>query len=251
MGVSRGFAPPPMIRGPPKLPLRVHSRLLSVPRTEVRGPFGIRRPAGATQLVMFHLRAFSTPWRLTPRLVCGFVAPRNRPWGSPRLARAGPLVRRDGPCTWIAFPAACPPFEAFPSSIAVPRHRADQRCRRSARHQGRFPLVVSARSSASCTGLNPHAARSGSPRPRSEELVRVLWVQLSCRVPSAEAESASRWAEAHRGPQQWPSLRWVATQRPGLPGARRPLGFRAAWRWVPALLASAEAAADRCGSPRA
>jgi hypothetical protein len=60
---------------------------------------------------------------------CGFVAPRSQPWGSPRFQRLVAFVRRrtyaiSRLSRWRI------PFGAFPSTVAVPRHR------------GRCPLVV-------------------------------------------------------------------------------------------------------------
>jgi hypothetical protein len=53
-------------------------------------PAGIAVPAFGLSAppveVMFHLRGFSPPWRLAPSEGRGFVAPRNRSWGSLRFS---------------------------------------------------------------------------------------------------------------------------------------------------------------------
>jgi hypothetical protein len=63
---------------------------------------------------------------------CEFVAPRSRSWGSPCFQPRGHPPASRSPCL-DTFLDGATPFGAFPSIVAVPRHR------------GRYPLAVPSR----------------------------------------------------------------------------------------------------------
>jgi len=73
--------------------------------------------------IRFRPRGFSPPRRFSPRGGCEFVAPRCRPWGSPRFPLPRSRSPEGGREAVGAFPAVrFTPFEEFPSSTAAPHH---------------------------------------------------------------------------------------------------------------------------------
>jgi len=97
------------------------------PSTSLAGP--IRRPgaccpsAGPCQgSHSFRPRGFPPPRRFPPRLACGLVASRSRPWGSSRLARASfqPALDESSAClVLVAFHVMIDPSELSPRQQPV------------------------------------------------------------------------------------------------------------------------------------
>ena len=118
-------------------------------------PVDLTRPSASRHHpleVMFRPCGFSPLRQLSPGRGCGLVPSHNRLLGPSRfqLAAARPTEAVRPAC--VPFPATQTPFEVFPSSAAVPRHRGlmpSCRClplwRTRTRSWTEFPMIEQAR----------------------------------------------------------------------------------------------------------
>lgn len=133
--------------------------------------------------VMFRPCGFSPLRQLSPGRGCGLVPSHNRLLGPPRfqLAAARPIETVRPACA--PFPATQTPFEVFPSSAAVPRHRGllpSCRC---------FPLRRT------CTRSRPAFRSSGFPDTQN-----ALGVRDSPITYSTYPKAVGRTEELHLEP---------------------------------------------------
>jgi hypothetical protein len=105
----------PLTVPPPTYTPRVHSRKPKLPSGRRHHPFRL----------VFRPRGFAPPRRLPPRGGCGFVAPRCRSWNSPRFTMPSSARSRESHrrTDIDSRDAGLVPYEDFPPSVAVPRHR--------------------------------------------------------------------------------------------------------------------------------
>jgi len=165
-------------RGIRRSPLHRHDRCASTPGRRIPHRHdAARRRTRSARVVSHHLDGFL---RTSAR---GSVAPRSRSWGSSRF---GPEP----------FLATAEPFEGFPSSTAVPRHRGRVppcRYRRDVETRGRSP----GRSGAEARESSGRS--SGLPK-QTPTSTRTRRVRAPCATAEVEARTGVRAATTTNEP---------------------------------------------------